>query len=146
MYGRRALLERLVRAFWNHGHVQALLETVIRLDSPSLLRRVAAEAPGDYLSEDDDPNNDGTANFMYKAWVAMEEDHFQNDGLWEPLGREYATVVDSSLFFGKVHFVLWKYMAAVRKRQHRNFNGYCRNCDFITPGLICDFRCPREQH
>jgi hypothetical protein len=145
MMHRRCLLAGLVRAFWNHAHVQSLLATAIRLDSTSLLRRVAVEAPGEYLSDDDDPNNDGTANFMYNTWVAMEEDHFQEDGVWEPLGRDQATAVDSPLFFGKVHFFLWKYMAAVRKRQQRDFNGYCRHCDFFIAGLICDARCPREE-
>jgi hypothetical protein len=146
MMHRRSLLESLVRAFWFHKDVQALLATAIRLDSTSLLRRLAAEAPGDYLSDDDNPNNDGTANFMYNVWVSMEEDHFQEHGPWEPLGRDDATwgiAVDMDLFFGKVHFVLWKYMAAVRKRQQRDFKGFCRNCDLLSSGLICDARCPR---
>jgi hypothetical protein len=142
---RRCLLLRLIRAFWNHAHVQALLALAIRFDSSSLLRRVAAEAPGEYLSDDDDdgPNN-GVANFMYNVWVKIEEDHFQEHGPWEPLGRDDVIAFDSDLFFGRLHFVLWKYMAAVRKRQQRDFNGYCRHCDFIVPGVICDPRCPRE--
>jgi hypothetical protein len=145
---RRSLLVRLVHAFWNHAHVQSLLATAIRLDSTSLLRRVAAEAPGECLSDDGDPNTDGTANFMYNAWVAIEEDNFDEegaDGVWAPLGRDDATAGNSPLFFGAVHFVLWKYMAAVRKRQQRDFNGYCRHCDFCISGLICDARCPREE-
>jgi hypothetical protein len=140
---RRRLLVRLTRAFRVHPHVKALLAVVIRLDSTSLLRRLAAEAPGEYLSDDDNPNNDGTANFMYYVWIYIEEGHFIEHGQWEPVGRDDA-IAGSDLFFSRLHFVLWKYMAAVRKRQQRHFHGYCRHCDFIMPGLICDARCPRE--
>ena len=139
---RRTLLERLVKAFWCHVDVQALLSTAIKLDSGSLLRRLIVEAPGDSLS-DGDPNTNGRANFMYKVWVKIEEDHFQEHGRWEPLGRSDATSPDSDLFFSVVHFILWKYMAGVRKQQQRGFNGYCRYCNFIIPGVICDARCPR---
>ena len=144
MIRSRCLLVGLIRAFRRHPHVEALLAVAIRLDSASLLRRLAAEAPGEYLSDDDNPNNDGAANFMYYVWVKIEEDHLIKHGQWEPDGRDDA-IAGSNLFFGTLHFVLWKYMAAVRKRQQRNFNGYCRHCDFIMPGLICDARCPREQ-
>ena len=140
---RRALLESLIRAFWCQPDVEALLAVAIRLKSTSLLRRLAVEAPGEYL-DDDGPNNDGTANFLYKVWVKIEQDHFQEHGRWEPLGRDEATLVSKDLFFGSVHFMLWKYMAGVRKQQQRVFKGYCHHCDFIVPGVISDARCPRE--
>ena len=66
-----------------------------------------------------------------------------NNGPREPPGRDDATEVDSPLFFGRMHFVLWKYMPGFRKRQQRDFNGYCRHCDFMMPGVICDASCPR---
>jgi hypothetical protein len=72
---RRDVLESLIWAFWNHPDVQALLAMAIRLDSASLLRRLAAEAPGEY--DFYDPYNDGKDNFMYKVWVAIEETQFQ---------------------------------------------------------------------
>ena len=100
------------------------------------------EAPGDSVV-DGDSNSDGRANFMYKVWVQIEEDHFQKHGPWKPPGRDEATAPDSDLFFSVVHFILWKYMAGVREQQQRGFNGYCRYCDFIIPGVICDARCPR---
>jgi hypothetical protein len=143
MIRRRVLLMSLTRAFRSHPHVKALLAAAIRLDSATLLRRLAAEAPGEYLSDDDNPNNDGVANFMYHVWVKIEEDHLSRHGQWEPDGRDDA-IAGSDLFFGALHFVLWKFMAAVRKRQQRHFNGYCRHCDFVMPGLICDARCPSE--
>jgi hypothetical protein len=145
MLHRRSLLQDLIRAFWIHPHVNALLALAIRLDSASLLRRLAAEAPGDYFSDDDNPNNNGTANFFYQVWVLIEEDHHRIHGQWEPTGRDDA-IVGSDLFFSTLHFVLWTYMSGVRKRQRRNFNGYCRHYDFVMPGLICDARCPREDY
>ena len=102
---RRDVLDSLIWAFWNHPDVQALLALAIRLDSASLLRRLAAEAPSEY--DFCDSYNDGTANFMYEVWVAIEETQFQEHGPWEPPGRDDATEVDP-LFFGTIHFVLWK--------------------------------------
>jgi hypothetical protein len=49
---------------------------------------------------------------MYNVWVVMEEEHCQEHGQWEPLGRDDA-IAGSDLFFGTLHYVLWKYMAAV---------------------------------
>ena len=142
---RRYLLNVLSRAFWYHDDVQATLTAAIRLDSAGLLRRLAVKAPGVCLS-DDNPNTDGPANFLHNVWVFIEEAHFREHGPWEPLGRDIALVVDSDLFFSRLHFVLWKYMAAVRKRQQRDFKGYCDNCDDLFLGVTRVTTCDQHHH
>jgi hypothetical protein len=145
----------LTRGFWYHPDVQALRTAAIRLDSVSLLLRIAAKAPGvcgvewngDGTSQTPleyfkDPNSDGTAQFMHNTWIFIEQAHFLKDGPWEPGGRQDALdqsnevfcrigglahwfCQSNELFYSTVHRVLWEYMAALRKRQKRHFRGYC---------------------
>ena len=114
------------RAFWSNPEVCALRTAALRLDSPCLLRLIAAEALGPKY-----PRRcfgglaltNGPAEFMCNCWIAVEQAHFNEHGHWRPLGREDALEHSSDLFYSKVHFSLWKYIARLRSRQHRDFRG-----------------------
>ena len=132
----RRHLAVLVRGFWNHPDVRALRRAAVRLDSPSLMRRLAVEAPGELLQFSDAPpssglfngNTDGPSEFLHNCWIKYERALFRERDHWKPLGRDEALKHDSKIFHSKVHFMLWKTMSAVRSAQGREFFGYCNLC------------------
>jgi hypothetical protein len=122
-------LERLVRGFWLHPNVQVLRAAAIRLDSSSLLRRVAKEAPG--LSYSGVSYADGESNFLYNCWIFIEETWQKEHGPWKPLMTDGSSAI-GKVFFSKVHSVLWTYMKQVREGDglEEAFNGFSSQYEY----------------
>ena len=120
-----------VRGFWFHPAVGTLHSTALRLDSPSLLWRIAVEAPGGKnplmwlrgLKQSNGPDE-----FMFNCWITFEKAQFERHGHWRPYLRDEMLEYNSDFFYSKVHFFLWNHMAKLRRNQHRDFRGYCKKC------------------
>jgi hypothetical protein len=115
MAQRQFAVERDIRAFWFHPHVQALRTAAIRLDCCGLMRRVAKEANKVF--------SDGEAYFLYNFWVFIEDAQLEESGPWEPLRADNTSAV-GELFFSKLHFVLWTNMKIIRQGERWSFTGY----------------------
>jgi hypothetical protein len=134
MRARHRQLERLVRAFWFHPSVRALLATAIRLDSSTIIRYLSVEAPSsdcpDHTSSvcPDNTNQLGPHNFLYNCWVHIEESQM-NIALWKPLHMDPLFPAGEH-YFSKLHFFLCTFMEQIRGAHEIDFQGYFPECEY----------------
>jgi hypothetical protein len=129
MAQRNRVVDRDIRAFWYHPHVQALRTAAIRLDCCGLMRRVAKEANKAF--------SDGEAYFLYNFWVFIEDARLEEHGPQEPLRANNTSAVEPH-FYSKLHTVLWTNMKIIRRGEGGGFTGYKRSREYT---MTCSCSC-----